>query len=72
MSKKVIDLSKNDTINLSKSDGTRYTKIRVGLGWTPADKYPSYDLDASVFVCKHVKQKNSYEQIGRASCRERV
>ena len=61
MSKKVIDLSKNDTINLSKSDGTRYTKIRVGLGWTPADKYPSYDLDASVFVCKHVKQKNSYE-----------
>ncbi len=53
-----IKLDKNDTINLNKSNGAEYTKIRVGLGWTAATRLPAYDLDASVFICKHVNIAN--------------
>lgn len=56
-----IRLGKSDSINLSKGNGTKYTKIRIGLGWSPADSFPAYDLDASVFICKHVKTPTGYD-----------
>ena len=56
-----IRLEKNDSINLTKGNGTKYIKIRIGLGWSPADRFPAYDLDASVFICKHVKTPSGYD-----------
>lgn len=55
-----IKLEKSDSINLTKGNGTKYTKIRIGLGWTPAERFPAYDLDASVFICKHVKTTDGF------------
>lgn len=53
-----INLSKNQSINLSKSDGSALTKVRMGLGWDVAKGGgflsglfgggDSIDLDASV------------------------
>lgn len=48
-----INLEKGARINLSK-DSPSLTNVRIGLGWSPnkTDTGQSFDLDASVFVCK--------------------
>jgi tellurium resistance protein TerZ len=45
-----ISLSKNQAVNLVKPDGSRLTAIRMTLGWTPARRGRSVDLDASCIM----------------------
>ena len=64
-----INLQKGQKINLTKSDGSKLSKIMVGLGWDEAEqpkssgffssifgsKGDNIDCDASVLVCKDGK-----------------
>lgn len=49
-----ISLKKGERINLSKAN-PNLKKVRAGLGWgfNATDTGNAYDLDVSVFVCKH-------------------
>lgn len=49
-----INLTKGAKINLSK-EAPGMKRVRVCLGWSPndTDTGKEYDLDASIFVCKH-------------------
>jgi stress response protein SCP2 len=61
-------LKKGQKVNLVKSNGSKLTKLMVGLGWDAAkpksgggffssifNSTPNIDCDASVFVCKNGK-----------------
>ena len=61
-------LKKGQKVNLVKSNGSKLTKLMVGLGWDAAkpnpeggffkklfSSTPNVDCDASVFVCKNGK-----------------
>ena len=62
-----VNLQKGQKINLKKADGSKLSKIMVGLGWEAAEKKGGgflssifgssndIDCDASVFVCKDGK-----------------
>ena len=63
-------LKKGQKVNLVKSNGSKLTKLMVGLGWDAAqpeqgggffkklfNSTPNIDCDASVFVCKDGKLK---------------
>ena len=62
-----VNLQKGQKINLKKADGSKLSKIMVGLGWDAAEKKGggflssifgssnNIDCDASVFVCKDGK-----------------
>ena len=62
-----VNLQKGQKINLKKADGSKLSKIMVGLGWDAAEKKGGgflssifgssndIDCDASVFVCKDGK-----------------
>ncbi|MEU0542479.1 TerD family protein [Nocardia sp. NPDC005978] len=45
---KVVSLSKNETVSLTKGGVATLTRVRMGLGWDPAKRGKSIDLDASV------------------------
>ena len=64
-------LKKGQKVNLVKSNGSKLTKLMVGLGWDAAkpkqdggffsrifNSTPNIDCDASVFVCKNGKLKD--------------
>ena len=46
-----VNLEKGGTINLSKTS-RGLSKVRVGLGWDPAETGPAFDLDASALMLK--------------------
>ena len=66
-----VNLQKGQKINLKKSDGSKLSKIMVGLGWDEAEKKSggflssifgsgdSIDCDASVFLCKDGKLQSN-------------
>ena len=61
-----VNLQKGQKVNLTKSNGSKLTKLMVGLGWDAANAEGGFfkklfsgkkdiDCDASVFVCKNGK-----------------
>jgi stress response protein SCP2 len=45
-----VSLRKNDRVTLVKTGAPPLTKVRMGLGWDPAERGKSVDLDASVLA----------------------
>ena len=69
-----INLQKGQKINLAKSDGTKLTKLLVGLGWDAASKGGGFlssifgskkdiDCDASVIMCIDGRLKSREDDI---------
>ena len=69
-----INLQKGQKINLAKSDGTKLTKLMVGLGWDAANKGGGFlssffgskkdiDCDASVIMCIDGRLKSREDDI---------
>ena len=69
-----INLQKGQKINLAKSDGTKLTKLLVGLGWDAAKKEggffsslfgskKDFDCDASVLMCINGRLKSREDDI---------
>ena len=65
-----VNLQKGQKVNLTKSDGSKLTKIMVGLGWDAVEQSGGFlsrvfggkkdiDCDASVFLFKHGNLKES-------------
>ena len=65
-----VNLQKGQKINLKKSDGSKLSKIMVGLGWDAAESKGGFlssifgssnniDCDASVFLCKDGKLQSN-------------
>lgn len=64
-----VNLQKGQKINLKKADGSKLSKMMVGLGWDAAEQKGGFlssifgsskniDCDASVFVCKDGKLRD--------------
>ncbi|WP_054811936.1 TerD family protein [Nocardia arizonensis] len=45
-----VSLRKNETVSLTKQGAPPLTRVRMGLGWDPADHGRNVDLDASVIA----------------------
>ncbi|MBR1581118.1 MAG: TerD family protein [Selenomonadaceae bacterium] len=69
-----INLQKGQKINLAKSDGSKLTKLMVGLGWDAANKGGGFlssifgskkdiDCDASVIMCIDGRLKSREDDI---------
>ena len=65
-----VNLQKGQRINLTKSDGSKLSKIMVGLGWDEVENKGGFfssifssksniDCDASVLVCREGKLRSS-------------
>ncbi len=51
-----ISLQKGQKVSLRKEDGSSLTRVRMGLGWEPASRRKSIDLDASAVMFEGTRE----------------